>query len=473
MGAGPLQITRSASSASGGVTSVTASSPLASSGGATPDISISGQVDVPHGGTGLASGTSGGVPYFNASTTMASSSALAASQFVLGGGAGAAPNTTNSVALTTKGDLLTFSTVLARLGVGSDGQVLTADSASTPGIKWAAATATNTYNDPLALQNVGLAVSVGASAITIALKQQDGSTDPNTGTAAVNIAFASATATSGGTTMRSVTSALSLTISNGSSLGFASTTATQRVWVGAIDNAGTVVLGAWTSLSGTNLRRFNDGDVVSTTAEGGAGGADSAQTIYTTAAQTSKVLRVLGYFEIQAAASYAWTNSPSVVRVMQPGLPKTGDVIQRLRTSTAAVITGTNTTPFDDTIPQLSETNLANSQAITPTSSLNVLKIEANGTAATSSGADLMAQGIWQDSTANAIAVQWNTTLGANNAAEVFTSYQMLAGTTSSTTFKQGFAGSAAGTTTINGTSAARKYGGVLSCYISVEEIFQ
>jgi hypothetical protein len=39
--------------------------------------------------------------------------------------------------LTTKGDLLVYGSALARLGVGTDGQVLTADAASTPGVKWA------------------------------------------------------------------------------------------------------------------------------------------------------------------------------------------------------------------------------------------------------------------------------------------------------------------------------------------------
>ena len=52
-------------------------------------------VATPHpvgkGGTGLIGGTSGGVPYFNAATTMASSGALASSGIVYGGGAGAAP----------------------------------------------------------------------------------------------------------------------------------------------------------------------------------------------------------------------------------------------------------------------------------------------------------------------------------------------------------------------------------------------
>lgn len=43
----------------------------------------------------------------------------------------------SSIPLTTKGDILGFSTVKARVPVGTDGQVLTADSAQPLGIKWA------------------------------------------------------------------------------------------------------------------------------------------------------------------------------------------------------------------------------------------------------------------------------------------------------------------------------------------------
>lgn len=58
-------------------------------------------VTVAQGGTGIASGSSGGVPYFSGSTTIASSSALGVNQLVLGGGAGAAPATLGSLGTAT------------------------------------------------------------------------------------------------------------------------------------------------------------------------------------------------------------------------------------------------------------------------------------------------------------------------------------------------------------------------------------
>lgn len=52
---------------------------------------------------------------------------------------------TGASPLTTKGDLYTFSTTNARLGVGTNGQVLTADSAEATGLKWATAAAGLTF----------------------------------------------------------------------------------------------------------------------------------------------------------------------------------------------------------------------------------------------------------------------------------------------------------------------------------------
>lgn len=53
---------------------------------------------------------------------------------------GVLPSANGGSPTTTKGDLATFSTVNARLGVGSNDQVLTADSTAATGLKWATAT---------------------------------------------------------------------------------------------------------------------------------------------------------------------------------------------------------------------------------------------------------------------------------------------------------------------------------------------
>lgn len=58
-------------------------------------------VVVGEGGTGLTAGTSGGVPYFNSTSTMLSSGLLGANQVLLGGGAGVAPISLGSLGTTT------------------------------------------------------------------------------------------------------------------------------------------------------------------------------------------------------------------------------------------------------------------------------------------------------------------------------------------------------------------------------------
>ena len=54
------------------------------------------------------------------------------------GGVPAWATATDQTPLTTKGDLFTFSTVDARLGIGANNTILTADSAEPTGLKWAA-----------------------------------------------------------------------------------------------------------------------------------------------------------------------------------------------------------------------------------------------------------------------------------------------------------------------------------------------
>jgi hypothetical protein len=67
------------------------------------------------------------------------------------------PSSGGGSVLTTKGDLYTFTTANARLAVGANGQVLTADSATPSGLKWSTITGTGTVT------SVGMTVPLGLS----------------------------------------------------------------------------------------------------------------------------------------------------------------------------------------------------------------------------------------------------------------------------------------------------------------------
>lgn len=69
----------------------------------------------------------------------------------------------SSSPLTTKGDVYTFSTVDARLAVGANNTVLTADSAQATGLKWAASSSATGWT----LLNAGGTALTGAATITV------------------------------------------------------------------------------------------------------------------------------------------------------------------------------------------------------------------------------------------------------------------------------------------------------------------
>lgn len=78
-----------------------------------------------------------------------------------------------------------------------------------------------TNNSPQTLKNLGLSTSVAAGALTINLKQSDGSTDPSTGSAAVNIGLRNTPVTDGGFSVQSYTVATNIVIPSGATLGYA------------------------------------------------------------------------------------------------------------------------------------------------------------------------------------------------------------------------------------------------------------
>lgn len=148
-----------------------------------------------------------------------------------------------------------------------------------------------------------------------------------------------------------------------------------------------------------------------------------------------------------------------------------GVCVQMVGNQTGAVATGTGTIPNDDTIPQITEGDQYLTQAITPKSTTNVLLIEAVLYVATTVAGNNQGIALFQDATANALAAGRDRTNPiANLLNAMVIRHRMVAGTTSSTTFRVRCGGNGAGTTTINGESGVRQYGGVFASGITIME---
>lgn len=317
--------------------------------------------------------------------------------------------------------------------------------------------------------NGTIVASRATSAETIAIKTYAG-TDP-TASDPVTFIFRNATAGTGDYVFLQATAALSITISSGSTLGMTNSVL-ARIWLTVFNDASTLRLGVVNCLSGTSIMALKDDTLRSSTAEGGAGGADSAQVIYTGTAVTTKAIRTLGYLEYTLAAVGTWGTAPSKIQLFGPGVQQPGTVVQQAVSATGAVATGTTTIPNDDTIPQITEGDQYLSQAITPTSAANVLIVEA--TLVIASGVapnNSMGVALFQDATANALAAVIQLQSAANRAFTVPLKYSMLAGTVAATTLRIRAGIEVAGTTTFNGDAGARKYGGVLASRLQIQEV--
>jgi hypothetical protein len=317
------------------------------------------------------------------------------------------------------------------------------------------------------IENLEISTSRSGNAETIAIKTAAG-TDPSASDK-IRIGFRDATAGTGAYSVLDVTAAASIVVSSGSTLGATSATI-FRLWLVAFNDAGTFRLGVIKCALTDGVYGLQDNVLESSTAEGGAGAADSSGVIYTGTGVTSKAMRVLGYLEYTLTTAGTWDAAPSRINIYSQGDRLPGETVQIRRNQTGAVATGTTILPTDDSIPQNTEGTEFMTQEIVPKSAANMLEIEHNGSYAISTG-QAIAAALFQDSTANALAAKTNWMVTNNGFLIINFRHSMRAQTTSSTTFKIRAGPNTAVTITFNGASGARHFGGVNSSYLAVTEI--
>lgn len=333
------------------------------------------------------------------------------------------------------------------------------------------------------IQNLSLVFTVAANALTIAVKDRAGA-DPTAvaPSSPLSVPFRNPTVATGDFSVLNITAASSLVLSSGSTAGTRANIP-FRLWIVAFNDAGiwrvgaincvTTVAGAGAGSDVTAIYPLKGWGIASSTAEGGAGAADSAQTIYTSTAVTAKAYVVLGYatWETGLAPPGTWSAGPTRIQLFGVGVPLPGDLIQVQRIDTGASTTGTTLVPSDDTIPSNTEGDqFMAAPAIVPSSAANVLRMSAQGHF-TSSSINQFAMSFYQDAVVNALKTAHQLITNVASVIQMFAEHIMLAGATASTTFKVRAGGTTAGTTTFNGSAGARLYGGVLNSFVHVEEL--
>lgn len=152
--------------------------------------------------------------------------------------------------------------------------------------------------------NGKIARSVAGGALTLALKTLAGA-DPSA-SSPVLVLMPQGNPFDGTYAIRKVTAALSTVISSGSTAGHTSTVASP-LYDYFIDNAGTLEL-SWSN------KFFGGQGVASTTAEGGAGAADSATTMYSTTARANVPFVCIDRWQSTQAVAGTWAATTGTVQ---------------------------------------------------------------------------------------------------------------------------------------------------------------
>jgi len=190
------------------------------------------------------------------------------------------------------------------------------------------------------LINGKIVTSVASNALTIAVKG-DNDSDPSS-TNPVYALFRKSTLTDSGFDIVPITGALSVVVSSGSTLGHRSGAACS-LFVYLINNSGTAEL-AVSSVAPDHATLFGGTRLVSTTAEGGAGAADSAVVVYSTTARSNVPWTCVAMIYTTQATAGTWASAMTQVDQAPFTIPKYG--FRVYRSSNQLAVANTTWTKF-------------------------------------------------------------------------------------------------------------------------------
>lgn len=316
-----------------------------------------------------------------------------------------------------------------------------------------------------------------ANALEIRLLNQDGE-DPSVDVP-VRIPLRSVTPAEAVNEELVIEAALNITIPSTALMG-ATSGSPFRLWIGIFNDGSTPRLSVINALEWVagppevvKIFSLDAWGIYSSTAIGT--GSDSSHVFYTGSAVTSKAHAVLGYatWETGLAAAGTWDVGPTRGRLFDGHCPLPGAEIGSSYEETGEVATGTTLTPSDDTIPQVGEGDEYLDVDYNVSSAANVLELEGCiARSANSNTARTSALHLHRDATANAVAVASTSREAVANVIHnaLTAKTKVKAGASGSTTLNMRFGNPTAGTSTVNGASAARTFGGALSSYVQQKE---